>query len=669
MFRRAAIALLVLLLPAVALAQPAAKGKAPEAMLAENTVLFVRFDGLEPHRKAYDQTAFAELMRGDAGKLVDYLSKYVTETLAEQLKQLPPGGDIPPQLLKMQSLLSYIPQLAEYFKKYGFVMGVELLDLEAPRTHMTLVLPHAAERRTRDVFFAVIQLIAQAAELKIKEVKAGARTLYQLEGTDPVTVTWWAEGDHLVFSAGTEKPEHVLAVIDGSAKNLTTNPLYKSVAGFNSYETALRAFVDLEKALAMVQQKFPPAAPVIQEFGLDGLKSVTILSGFDGKYDRSTVAVNVAKERKGLLRLLKPAGSIEAANLPPIPPDATSVTAVEFDVAGFYDVALQTVQGILKLAAPDELPKVQEAIKTADMMAGVNIRQDLIGSLGTSMVMYNSPSEGLFFLGNGCALKVKDQKKLQSTLEKICKSISAQTGVEVSIRTHKYNEHELFTIHAGVPGFFISPTFAFYTPRSLRSQAGDGGGVWMVAGLYPQVVQGFLLRTTGKYPTWKPSDTLAKALADTKKIDGAKITSISETDPRPTVKFLLSIAPIGAGLANSFVPGGFDVTMVPNAHSVCQPLFPNVSLTLDDGQSIRFESYASLSLPDIGPSYLMFSMFGGMASYLMEGRGAFPVPPVPVPAVPVPAPAPPAKIEIKKVDAPPKPPVEKKPPEKIIEKK
>jgi hypothetical protein len=647
MFRRIALALLLILVPAAASAQ----NKAPEAMLAENSILFVRFDGLEPHRKAYDQTAFAELMRGDAGKLVDYLSKYVTETLAEQLKQLPPGGDIPPQLLKLQSALAYVPQLAEYFKKHGFVMGVEVLDLETPRTQMTLVLPNAGERKTRDVFFAVFQMIAGAAELKIKEVKVGSRTLYQLEGSDPLTVAWWVEGEHLVISAGTEKVEHVLGVIDGTAKNLTANPLYKSVAGFNGYETALRAFVDLEKALAMVQQKFPPAAPIIQEFGLDGLKSVAILSGFDGKYDRSSIAVNVGKERKGILRLLKPAGSIDAANLPPIPPDATSVTALEFDVAAFYDVALQTVEGILKLAAPDELPKVQEAIKTADMMAGVNIREDLLGSLGTSMLMYNSPSEGLFFLGNGCAMKVKDKKRLQTTLEKICKSISAQTGVEVSIRAHKYNEHELFTIHAGVPGFFISPTFAFYKD-------------WMVAGLYPQVVQGFLLRTTGKYPTWKPSDTLAKALADVKKTDGAKITSISETDPRPTVKFLLSIAPIGAGLANSFVPGGFDVTMVPNAHSVCQPLFPNVSLTLDDGQAIRFESYASLSLPDIGPSYLMVSMFGGMASYLFERRGgAFPVPPVPVPAPP--PPAPPAKIE-KKL---PPPPVEKSVEKKAVDKK
>ena len=124
MFRRVAIALLILLVPAVAYAQPATKGKAPEAMLAENSVLFVRFDGLAAHQKAYDQTAFAELMRGDAGKLVDYLSKYLTETLAEQLKQLPAGGDIPPQLLKLQSVLAYVPQLAEYFKKHGFVMGV-----------------------------------------------------------------------------------------------------------------------------------------------------------------------------------------------------------------------------------------------------------------------------------------------------------------------------------------------------------------------------------------------------------------------------------------------------------------------------------------------------------------------------------------------------------------
>jgi hypothetical protein len=621
MSRRLGLSVLLLLVPALACAQPPARGRAAEAMLAENTVLYVRFDGLEPHRKAYDQTAFAELMRGDTGRLLDYLGRYLTETLAQQLKDLPPGGDIPPQLLKLQGALAYLPQLGEYFKQHGFVMGVELLDIEMPRTQMTLVLPNAGERKHKDAFFAVIQMIANAAEFKIKENKQGARTLYELEGTDPVRVAWWVEGNDLVISAGTEKPDHVIGLIDGKGNNLTANALFKNVAGFDRYETAMRGFIDLEKVIAMVKAKIPPAAAIIQELGLDGLKSVTIHSGFEGKYDRSTIALNLGSERKGLLRLMKAAGSVDVAQLPPIAPDATGVTAMEFDCAAFYDVALQTLESVMKLVAPDELPKLQEGLKTVNEALGVNLRDDLLGSLGSSALMYNSPSEGIFSLGNAYLVKVKDKKKLQSTLEKICKAGSQHAGVDIAFKQHKFHDAELYVLNVAQPGFIFAPTYTIYKD-------------WMVVGLYPQVVQGFLLRTSGQYPVWKPSATLEKALADAKKTPGAKITSVSESDPRPTVKLLLSLAPLGAGALNSFVPGGFDVTMIPNAHAVCKPLFPNATLMLDDGNALRVETYASLSVPDLTPSLGMLGMMGVFGTYARAVGPGF-APPVPPQAVPI----------------------------------
>jgi hypothetical protein len=621
MSRRLGLSALLVLVPAVALAQAPGKGRAAESMLAENTVLYVRFDGLEPHRKAYDQTAFAEVMRGDAGRLFDYLGRYLTDTLAQQLKDLPPGADFPPQLVKLQGALAYLPTLGEYFKQHGFIMGVELIDIETPRTQLTLVLPNAGERKHKEAFFAVIQMIANAAEFKIKENKLGARTLYELEGTDPVRVAWWVEGNDLVISAGTEKPDHVISLIDGQGKNLTTNPLFEKVVGFNQYETAMRGFIDLEKVITLVKGKIPPAAGIIQELGLDGLKSVTIHSGFEGKYDRSTVALHLAKERRGALRLLKPAGSIDVAQLPPVAPDATGITAMEFDCAAFYDVALQTVEQVMKLIAPDELPKVQEGIRMVNEATGVNLRDDLLGSLGTTMLMYNSPSEGIFMLGNCYLVKVKDKKKLQATLDKLCKAGSQHAGVEISIKQHKYNDAELHVLNVAAPGFLFAPTYTFYKD-------------WLVVGLYPQVVQGFLLRASGQYPAWKPSETLQKALADVKKTPGAKITCVNETDPRPTVKLLLSLAPIAAGALNSFVPAGFDVTMIPNAHAVCQPLFPNVTLLLDDGEGVRMESYNSLSVPDLTPSLGMFAMMGMWSTARMAGPGFAPPPPRPVPVKP-----------------------------------
>jgi hypothetical protein len=158
----------------------------------------------------------------------------------------------------------------------------------------------------------------------------------------------------------------------------------------------------------------------------------------------------------------------------------------------------------------------------------------------------------------------------------------------------------------------------------------------------PQGVQGFALRAAGKVTVWKPT-LLAKNAAAAEKGKG-RITGLSESDPRPAAKALLSLAPIVGGFVNSFVPGGFDVSMIPNVQSVVEPLFPNVSLTIDEGDAIRSESWESLALPDIGdagwmvlPALVAIGNIGRSAQATFDRVGNQ-IQPVPPPGVPRPVP-------------------------------
>jgi len=134
----------------------------------------------------------------------------------------------------------------------------------------------------------------------------------------------------------------------------------------------------------------------------------------------------------------------------------------------------------------------------------------------------------------------------------------------------------------------------------------------------PQGVQGFALRTAGKVPAWKPTLLAKNAIAA--EAGKGKITGFSESDPRPTAKALFALAPIVGGIVNSFAPGGFDVSMIPNAQSVAEPLFPNVGLTIDEGDAIRAESWESLALPDLGDAGWL--TFGSLAAIGSIGRSA-----------------------------------------------
>ena len=76
MYRRMVFGLLLALVPSVASAQTA-----QENYLPTKSQLYLRWDGMQGHRAAYDKTAAGQMMKGDTGKFLGELWKYVQEQL------------------------------------------------------------------------------------------------------------------------------------------------------------------------------------------------------------------------------------------------------------------------------------------------------------------------------------------------------------------------------------------------------------------------------------------------------------------------------------------------------------------------------------------------------------------------------------------------------------
>jgi hypothetical protein len=130
-------------------------------------------------------------------------------------------------------------------------------------------------------------------------------------------------------------------------------------------------------------------------------------------------------------------------------------------------------------------------------------------------------------------------------------------------------------------GFFFLPTYALV-------------GDWLVVSFYPQPVHGFILRSKGELPAWKADEAVERSLGKMPK----EFTSISVSDPRPSVKQVFALAPLVGSAIRSFSPESkFDPSLIPNGHEACKHLFPNVSVTADDGKTTRIHTRASLSLP------------------------------------------------------------------------
>jgi len=572
---RRSLALLFLFLPSLASAQDA-----PERLLSEKTQVYLCWDGFDAHRAAFDKTALAKILQGDLGAFFSESIKQAKEKVVAALSNDQILGGNPPDLIqKIQTDGTEAAKLLEVIGKHGVILGIEIRGLDPPAVHGTLIFPQAG--KPNGPFLALIRTISYIAKLDLKEQKISGRSVFAVPA-GPIQIAAWIEGADAILTIGTDKPEATIQRIAANGPGLQSHPLFQQVQAFKEFETGTRGFVELAGLVQLGRSRGKEVTALIDDLGLTSLKSLTFYSGFDGPAERSLVELHIPGPRKGLLSLASKK-TFKLADLPAMPPDVTSFSATNLDWAALFDVGRNAVEGVMKIVAPDEAKQVSAFVDQANQFLGINLRDDFFGSLDHLTMQYSSPSEGIFSLGQVTLIKVKDVQKLQGSLDKLAKQLGSFPGVPVAIKKKSYRGVELRELEIHTPGIFYAPTYGIHKD-------------WFVFSLYPQPIHGYVLRSTGALPVWSPGEGLKKNLD---KFPGEYV-SVSVSDPRPTVRFLLSLLPTAVAAVNSasqFTGFSLDVSLLPNAQEVIQHLFPNVSIATDDGTTLRLETRASLALP------------------------------------------------------------------------
>jgi hypothetical protein len=579
MKRRVATALILFLVAGVARAQDA-----PEALLPATAQVYLRWDGIEAHRTAYDKTAVGRMMKGDLGNFFSGgfgdLQKTISGLLTAQALLT---GTPPEQLQKLQADAAAATKALDLLGQHGVIVAIELHSVEPPQMQATIIVPDAGAKP--DPLFGAFRLAATLAQADIKTRKIEGRTVHGLSA-DAVHAAWWVEGKHVVVSLGTDTPEAaVKRVTDKQQRRLTEQALFKKVRDFKEFETGTRAFIDVAALLKVARTRNKEITKLLDDLAIDGLRSVTLCSGFDGAATRSVVEIDMPGPRKGLLSLAagKP---FTLADVPPIPDDAASWSMTNLDLAALYDVGVPALEQVVRILSPDDAKEIPEVLKTIDDVLGISLRKDLLGALGDRFATYSSSAEGPLTLGQTFLFSVKDEKKLRESIDTALKGLAKKAGIEITTKKKIYRGVELREVHVNVPGFIFIPTYTIHKG-------------WFVLSYYPQAVQGYVLRANGEVPVWKPDTHTEAALARLPK----EFTSITVSDPRPALRVLFSFAPLVAravqqGLQQSGIKDfPIDVGALPNAHEVTRHLFPNVAVTTDNGKVLRMESRSSLDLP------------------------------------------------------------------------
>lgn len=562
-----------------------ADARPAEALLAKDCLAYLRFDGMAAHQAAYEKTVLSELLNRDLGQLLSHLGELIQDEAGPSVVKTKLQAGLPPeQLLQFHHYSARLPQVFQYLKQHGFVVGLEYVSLLPPQGQLTIVFPNGGQTGHKDSIYAGCQLLAALNDLKVAVSRQADRDVHETKLNEMLHWRWWQEGEHVMMTIGNAGVEHTVSVLEGKRPNLASNPLLAATEKAAGYETVIRGFVDTERALAFAKLLPKESSQAIDELGLKELKSATFHVGYEGKKLRSSLVLNLAGERKGLLKLLSGDAGFGLEPLPPLPPDAASVVTLHVESANLYAFVKQ----LENLGPKPTGDKPAESWLTKlNHTTGIDVEKDLLPALGSKVVVYNSGGEGIFGTGFGLAIQVKDEKKLGESLTAIMRSLPSAFESDVQITKRSYLGVEMHTARLGGrggPNLSISPTYTIHNG-------------WLVVGTFPQTVQGYLLRTQQKVSTWKPSPMVTEEIARIKRNPRARLLLVNEADPRTPVRDLAGFAPFFLTQLSAFGQSNLDPTIIPNFQAMTENLFPNLGVIYDDGNAIRLETHQSLGIP------------------------------------------------------------------------
>ncbi len=222
-------------------------------------------------------------------------------------------------------------------------------------------------------------------------------------------ITWGLQGKYLIAAVGDGVAEQILQRARSGAaptwlaeigKQLPV-PRRSTVAYLN-----VGAIRDL-----VVPMVGPQARQVVEALGLANVTTVTGVSGLDETGFVSRTLVGLDGEPAGLLSLVagKP---LEANDLVLVPHDATLAAVVRLDA----DRMLRTIQTIAREIEPRAADELAGGLRQMESQLGIDLREDLLQSLGDVWCVYNAPSEGGFVVtGLTAVVRVRDPQRLAKT--------------------------------------------------------------------------------------------------------------------------------------------------------------------------------------------------------------------------------------------------------------
>jgi len=318
---------------------------------------------------------------------------------------------------------------------------------------------------------------------RIITVRLGSKRYSRIQpDEDAPTITWGIARRYFFVGIGEGSLEGVIRRSPGSAPDWLLRVRFKLPVP----RVSSTMYIDVKRAVEMVieQSGEPEVGRLVSMLGLDKVQSLATVSGMDDKgcVSRSLLAVDGAGT--GLLSWID-AKALVADDLKVIGHDAPAAIAFKLNASGLLDMWLNLASQI----EPREAEQMRDGLAFWEQRLGINIREDLLKSLGDTWRVFAQPGPNSLISGWTIAIQVRDRQKLeriQETLVTVAKASLDEAGEGApSLSADTVNGHTVHTLEFAKPRIPVAPSwcltddelFITATPQMMNpllSGRGDG---------------------------------------------------------------------------------------------------------------------------------------------------------------------------------------------------
>ena len=559
----------------------------PAAVLPADTITYIGWPGADDVKAARDATAYGKLMnepevRRFRDALFTTADHFLRMAAAEEdaTASYEAAAEIVDTLVHQPMVVAVLD--AGMNQQTGFVFEAALI----------------CEEKEPGVLLGHVRSLLETAGLPdLMPFTVRDHSFYQLPLPLPVPIFLGQADNLFMVTLGNTTAEKVLSELDkpaGSLRNAEVLKTCRAKIGGDDRTRCLSIFVNLDRVWPATEQLLAVFAPDPGAAAkLNGMLSLMGYRNFkaycsemhyrDGGLYRGEYVYGTEKHA-GMMAALSTT-ALTDADLRCIPKDAAWALAFNIEPGKLFNA----VREFVATTEPNAGPEFDHALSQAEAEIGMSIRDDLLGPLGDTIVVFDAPSNaGFLFSGTTLVLELKNPEQFTAQLTKLAEILGRETSeddFQLELKRTQCQGHDVtFLNFKGLP-IPVAPAWAIHDHR-------------MVIALFPQTVVAAVRRLEGadNQNTLLSHEPFIKARKAVGDLGSTLFYVDSYRGVEQLYALLLPAAQAGAAMAQGYGVD-VDVTVVPSRDVLTRHVLPYLETVHNTDTSLLQCAHSSLPLP------------------------------------------------------------------------